>query len=298
MADIQKNDWHKNTEFNRYIGCSLSDLKIHIENKFTDGMTWANYGKTGWHIDHIIPLSSASNELELQSLCHYSNLSPLWSSDNLKKSNKLLIDMSEVQLNKYEILPNENINLINQRIDTTIFARKCTVKRIDVTTEQLFFETNHFSGYQPSKYCYGLFFNNELVSAMSFSKPRFDKKYDWEIIRYATNTSTRVIGGASKLFCEFIKEVGPENIITYSDLRFGSGDVYNKLGMQQLESTKSNYWYVKDHEVLSRYMCMKHKLKGILPIYLDKLTEKENMYINGYKKYKDLGNAKFVWTNK
>lgn len=63
------------------------DLKLFIENKFTEGMSWENYGT--WHIDHIIPLDSAKNERELRNLCVYTNLQPLWALDNIKKSNKI-----------------------------------------------------------------------------------------------------------------------------------------------------------------------------------------------------------------
>jgi hypothetical protein len=72
------------------IGCIPEYLKEHIENQFTDGMCWENYGLYGWHIDHIIPLSSANTEDEIYKLCHYTNLQPLWAEDNLKKSNKIL----------------------------------------------------------------------------------------------------------------------------------------------------------------------------------------------------------------
>jgi len=51
-------------------------------------MNWENYGK--WHIDHIIPLASAKNKEEMENLFHYSNLQPLWASDNFKKSDKIL----------------------------------------------------------------------------------------------------------------------------------------------------------------------------------------------------------------
>ena len=78
-----------NTTFD-IIGCTPQILKEHLENQFTDGMNWDNHGLFGWHIDHIIPLSSANTEEELYKLCHYSNLQPLWAEDNLKKSNKIL----------------------------------------------------------------------------------------------------------------------------------------------------------------------------------------------------------------
>ena len=70
------------------IGCSWDDLKIFIESKFTEGMTWENRGK--WHIDHIIPLSSAKTIEEMIQLCHYSNLQPLWANDNISKGAKIL----------------------------------------------------------------------------------------------------------------------------------------------------------------------------------------------------------------
>ena len=72
------------------MGCSIESLISHLESQFKDGMSWDNYGYYGWHIDHIIPLSSVSSEDEVYKLCHYTNLQPLWAEDNLKKSNKIL----------------------------------------------------------------------------------------------------------------------------------------------------------------------------------------------------------------
>jgi hypothetical protein len=70
------------------LGYSAEDLKNHLESLFTDGMSWDNYGQ--WHIDHIIPLSSANTEDEICALFNYKNLQPLWASDNFKKSDKIL----------------------------------------------------------------------------------------------------------------------------------------------------------------------------------------------------------------
>lgn len=72
------------------IGCSREELKEHIEKKFTEGMNWSNYGKKGWHVDHIIPLASAKNVEEMIKLNHYTNLQPLWAIDNIKKGKKII----------------------------------------------------------------------------------------------------------------------------------------------------------------------------------------------------------------
>jgi hypothetical protein len=71
------------------VGCTLDELKKHIENQFTEKMSWNNWNQFGWHLDHKYPLSKAKTEEEYFNLCHYTNLQPLWWEENLSKSNKL-----------------------------------------------------------------------------------------------------------------------------------------------------------------------------------------------------------------
>lgn len=72
------------------LGCSVQELKFYLEGKFTDGMSWENYGLRGWHIDHVIPLSffDLSNREQFLKACHYTNLQPMWAVENIKKGNK------------------------------------------------------------------------------------------------------------------------------------------------------------------------------------------------------------------
>ena len=76
----------------RDLGCSISELKSYLESKFSSGMTWDNWALDGWHIDHIKPLSSfdLTNRQQLLEACHYTNLQPLWATDNLIKSDKII----------------------------------------------------------------------------------------------------------------------------------------------------------------------------------------------------------------
>lgn len=87
-AHMRSTGRKKRTSSFAMIGCTPEELRTHLQSKFQEGMTWENYGE--WHIDHIIPLSSAKDQIESEKLCHYINLQPLWAKDNLNKSNKLI----------------------------------------------------------------------------------------------------------------------------------------------------------------------------------------------------------------
>lgn len=70
------------------IGCTIAELKAHIERQFTEGMSWENYGQ--WHIDHIKPccMFNLLDESEQSACFHFSNLQPMWAMDNFRKNGR------------------------------------------------------------------------------------------------------------------------------------------------------------------------------------------------------------------
>lgn len=87
----QKNAKKTNQSHIKFLGCSLNELRLYLESKFKDGMTWNNHSRNGWHIDHIIPMSSfdLTNPEEVKIACHYLNLRPEFASENIKKRDKM-----------------------------------------------------------------------------------------------------------------------------------------------------------------------------------------------------------------
>lgn len=92
LRNRQRSALRKNRpgHFLRDLGCTVEDLRTHIESLFKPGMTWKNWGMKGWHLDHIIPLAEFDLTVREQFLiaCHYTNLQPLWSTENLKKAKR------------------------------------------------------------------------------------------------------------------------------------------------------------------------------------------------------------------
>lgn len=85
-VSIKGNGYSKKSRTYEILGCSYEDFKTHLENQFTNGMTWENQGL--WHLDHIYPISLAIDEYHLIKLNHFTNFQPLWAEDNMKKGNK------------------------------------------------------------------------------------------------------------------------------------------------------------------------------------------------------------------
>ena len=178
--------------------------------------------------------------------------------------------------------------------DKIIYARKCSIKEIDNEISRNFLDENHIQGKINSKINIGLYLENELVSLMTFSKPRFSKKYEYEMIRFCSKINYNVIGAAGKMLKYFEKTYQPKSIVSYADRRWSVGNLYKKLGFNLENISEPNYWYFKDSILENRIKFQKHKLKNILEKFDENLSEYENMKNNGYYRIFDCGNLVFV----
>lgn len=176
-------------------------------------------------------------------------------------------------------------------ISDRIFARRCGIKEINNQEYKDFINKSHLQGYKSSSIKLGLFYEDKLVSIMSFNK---HPKYGWEITRFASKLGYTIVGGASKLFKYFVKNYDPKQVMTYADRRYSDGNLYKKLGFELDGVTQPNYFYIK-RGIFSRQQFQKHKLKDKLEQFDPNLTESQNMFNNGYRRIWDAGHYRFIY---
>lgn len=173
--------------------------------------------------------------------------------------------------------------------ETKIFGRKCQIKELTVKESRDFLEQNHLQGYCNSSIRYGLFYNGELVSCMTFGKRRITGKSELELLRFCNKLNTQVIGGASRLFKHFARNNEFEEIVSYADRRWSNGNLYEQLGFEFSHKSPPSYWYIVNGKLVHRSVYMKHKLPKLLKKFDPNLTEWENMQMNGFDRIWDCG---------
>ena len=150
---------------------------------------------------------------------------------------------------KQDIIKSMILNKLN-KTPNKVFARKCKVKEInDNSIIRDFLDKNHIQGFVGSKYKFGLFYDNQLVSVMIFGKNRKmmnieSKNKQYEMLRFCNKLNTNILGGASKLFKYFINKYKPEQVISYADRSYSNGNLYKILGFKLKHISKPNYYYI------------------------------------------------------
>lgn len=179
-----------------------------------------------------------------------------------------------------------------------IMARKCRVGQVDYKTSKQFLDENHFQGDCKSSIRLGLFYENELVSLMTFSKLRLplggvNKDGVYELTRFCNKNFLSVTGGCSKLFKNFLLNYNPISVETYSDNLISDGEMYEKLGFTHSHTSRPGYWYLVDGKREHRFNWRKSKLKKLGADV--KKTETEIMEEWGFHKIYNGGNKKWIF---
>lgn len=184
------------------------------------------------------------------------------------------------------------------KFEKRLFARHCQIKEITSKDKNVFLRENHLQGEDNSGVKVGLFYNDELVSVMTFGHSRYNKNYQYEMHRFCNKLGYQIIGGASKLFKYFLRMYDPQSIITYSDRRYSDGSFYEKIGFTKIGVSPPNFFIINKGKLESRKSWQKHLQKEKLSNFNPALTAWENMQVNGYDRIWDCGNYKFEWIKK
>jgi hypothetical protein len=153
-------------------------------------------------------------------------------------------------------------------VNKRLHGRKTVVKRINKPIADLFLNNNHLQGAVSARYKYGLILEEELVAVATFSAARkmnFSENYkSVELIRFAVKAGYSVTGGLSKLIAGFAADLEPQDIMTYADRDWSTGDAYHRLGFQQTGILEPQYFALTEN--LQRYL-----IKDSLDTYSEKV---------------------------
>lgn len=173
-------------------------------------------------------------------------------------------------------------------------ARKLLVRELTGDEGLKFFKAHHIQGGAASTCSFGLFDGDRLVSAMSFGKPRYNKDYEWELIRMCSLPGVMVQGGMGRLLRAFERAYGRpgDRICSFAQRDWSSGGAYHALGFSLVRETQEGYVWVnpRNLEWLPRYKTQKKKLEKLLGTgFNPEKTEVENMREAGYSRVWNAG---------
>ena len=224
-------------------------------------------------IDILIPEKNIG--IEYDGLIWHSEKYKVDSNYHLGKTNKCkenniqLIHIFEDEWLEKENIVKSNILNILEVYENKILSDNCVVKNVSPQQAKYFLNNNYIKGECRAKIHLGLYYNNELISLMSFSKLKILKGDVWKLVCYCNKINTSILNGANKLLQYFIKKELPSKIITYVDKRWSNGKEYIEMGFTYTNDTKPDYFYVINQHRISRFKYKKNDLtqKEIYRIY-------------------------------
>ena len=297
----QFNELKKEFDTENILKQNYKNIIYSFINENYKGDIQLNYNKD---IDIFIPeYNIGFNIYQLQKISYEKSkiLKKLYTK-YLKNNIKLIQIYSDEINNNIDIVKSRIKNLLNIT-SNRIHARKCKIKEVNNVDKRIFLNENHIQGEDKSKVKLGLYYNNELVSIMTFRFPRHgigrtknSQLNTYELIRFCNKINTNVIGAASKLLKFFINNYHPNHIFSFADNRWSSplNNVYLRCGFTQTNTSNHGYFYTKDFtKRLHRSNFTKTKLKQLG--FIEDKTEYEIMKLRGYHKIYDCGTTRYEY---
>jgi len=215
---------------------------------------------------------------------------------------KLITIFEDEWINKQNIVKHRLMHILNVSEANSIHARKCVIKEINATVKNEFLNKFHIQGADRSSIKLGAFYNDQLVSLMTFSKgsiAKGGKTADgiYELNRFCSDHDYIISGIANRLFKHFIRNYNPTEIFTYGDKRWSDGNLYKHLGFDFVHDSAPNYWYIDGCNRIHRFNFRKSVLKDKLEIFDESLSEIDNMRLNGWDRIWDCGNVRWSYNN-
>ena len=189
------------------------------------------------------------------------------------------------------------INLISNK--KKIFARKCHIKEVSISESKIFLENNHLQGScNGQSVRLGLYYQNELVQLMTFGKPRYNKNYEYELLRLCTLNHLLIVGGTEKLFAHIIKNYSPKSIISYCDNSKFTRSAYYKLNFDLISfGTPSKHWFnLKTKQHITDNLLRQRGFDQLFETAYGKGTSNHDLMIqHGFVEVYDCGQSSFKW---
>lgn len=207
-----------------------------------------------------------------------------------------------IHLYEWELYDDKVMNFIKELFNAdnqTIPARKTELKEISKKVANSFLDKYHLQGRcNGNDINIGLFYDNDLVSVMTFGKPRHSSDYQWELLRYCS--SCRIVGGASKMFKYFISKCNKgDKILSFQDMDKFAGNLYDKLDFEYEGYTRPSYVWVKRDNIFDRYSWYVILHKGVDNVlgtsYGKGANNIELMKKEGYVRVYNSGMRKYVY---
>lgn len=274
ISNIQTNVKILNNKYE--LDIFLPDYTIAIE---LNGVLWHSFGTT--YPDNA--------EFELANKNKHRNKTASCAAKGIK----LLQIFDSEWVSKKDIVKSIIKSKLN-KLDRRIYARNTTITTISKKDKKRFLDENHIQGNCQSCYDIGLYLGDELVSVMTFSKRMLKQNNVIELSRFCNKRGVAVVGAFSKLIANSKFEKNITQIVSYCDLRYSDGEVYEKNKFQLSHISPPNYFYTIDCANLeSRHKYQKKKLSKFKNFTNEK-TEYQIMYEMGYRRIYDCGNKVYT----